>query len=64
MENKKEIILGTGYKLKKNNTVVRCVSQNSELGQEIFKIQGEGLMELGIEKYCISCDNLTYTIYA
>lgn len=51
MENKKEIILGTGYKLKKDNTVVRCVSQNSELGQEIFKIQGEGLMELGIEKY-------------
>lgn len=21
------------------------------------------LKELGIEKYCISCDNLTYTIY-
>jgi DNA-directed RNA polymerase subunit N (RpoN/RPB10) len=24
----------------------------------------KALKELGIEKYCISCDNLTYTIYA
>jgi DNA-directed RNA polymerase subunit N (RpoN/RPB10) len=23
----------------------------------------KALKELGIEKYCISCDNLTYTIY-
>ena len=51
MANKKEIILGTGYKLKKDKFVVGCVSQNSDLGQEIFKIQGEGLMYLGIEKY-------------
>jgi DNA-directed RNA polymerase subunit N (RpoN/RPB10) len=24
----------------------------------------KALKELGIEKYCISCDNVTYTIYA
>ena len=47
MENKKEIILNTGYKLRKDNLIVNAVSQNSELGQEIFKIQGEGMIELG-----------------
>lgn len=51
MENKKEIILATGYKLRKDKTIVNAVSQSSELGQEIFRIQGENMIALGIEKY-------------
>lgn len=51
MVKRKEILLGVGYKLRKNGVVITAVSANSPLGKEIFNIQGTAMKTLGVEKY-------------
>lgn len=51
MVKRKEILLNTGYKIRKNGKIAFAVSGNSELGKELFRIQGNAMSELGIEKY-------------
>lgn len=50
-----------------------CVNEALDMGSEEVNVLvmdvypkrnvKKALKELGIEKYCISCDNVTYTIY-
>lgn len=51
MVKRKEILLNVGYKIRKGGVVVTAVSGNSPLGKEIFRIQGQAMKELGVEKY-------------
>ena len=51
MVKRKEILLGVGYKLRKNGVVITAVSGNSPLGKEIFNIQGTAMKTLEVEKY-------------
>lgn len=51
MVKRKEILLGTGYKIRQNGLIVSAVSGNSLLGKEIFRIQGNAMKQLGVEKY-------------
>lgn len=43
-----EISLSIGYKIVKDNKIINCVSEQSDLGHELFKIQGDSMSELGI----------------
>lgn len=50
-----------------------CINEALDMGSEEVNVLvmdvypkrnvKKALKELGIEKYCISCDNVTYTIY-
>lgn len=51
MVKRKEILLGTGYKIRQNGSILCAVSGNSELGRELFHIQGRAMKLLGVEKY-------------
>lgn len=51
MTNKKEIVITTGYKAFKKNGTFVCASVTDELGEELFKIQGEAMNQLGVVKY-------------
>ena len=51
MVKRKEILLGVGYKMRQGDKIIFAVSGNSELGKELFRIQGLAMKELGVEKY-------------
>ena len=51
MVKRKEILLGVGYKIRQGDKIIFAVSGNSELGKELFRIQGCAMKKLGVEKY-------------
>ena len=51
MSNKKEIVITTGYKVFNKNGNFICVSVTDELGEELFKIQGDAMNQLGVVRY-------------
>lgn len=51
MANKKEIAVTTGYKVVKGKYNIVCASVTDELGEELFKIQGEAMDRVGVRKY-------------
>lgn len=48
MENRKEILKNVGFKVVKKNNSIICVSATEPLGEELFKIQGNVMKNMGI----------------